>query len=636
MADPAGWRQEGAGDPARPAASSPAPGAGVETWKPGVIASLSRPRKLRPAVETPTTPPRVRTVPFRASVGATLVRFLWWFWAAFLFCAGTLLDAVRRRNTIERRAVRLRETFERLGPTFVKVGQQLSIRADFLPYAYCLQLGKMLDEVTPFPVETAFAIIERVTGQPVSRVFSVFDPEPIGSASLACVYQATLHGGQRVAVKLRRPGVVTKMAADIRALGWLMAFAEFVGVVRPGMTRNITAELKSVFQEELNFRQEARFTDLFKRRARKDKQRQVTAPRVYHEFSDERMIVTEFVTGIFLTEILGAVDRQDDEALAELAQLDIDPREIAKNMHRTFNWEMLESLIFHADPHPANVVVQPGNRLVFIDFGSCGSLTNKARHLWGQLQLHVINENLERLVQVSVSLMEPLPNIDVHQFKKEVEAAYWPWLYAVKAREAEWWERASGQLWMKLLAIAGAHEVPVSLDTVRLFRATFLYDSIIFRLWPRLKQRREYRAYAKGAGKRIRKRLSKGLSERLRRGLLPEDYLGIQEVAEMSREALDRTHRLLDTMDHYFLDTVGKAAYTFSMALRLTRHGIVYFVLSVLGVMAFNLLRGTTVPVTKVAFTVVSHPAFLVLLGVVALIEIRKLLKRLGDVDRLD
>ena len=120
------------------------------------------------------------------------------------------------------RAVRLRRAFERGGPTFAKLAQQLSMRADMLPYAYCAELSKMLDRAAAFPTEKAIAIIERNLGRPLGDVFEVFDPTPIGSASLACVFQAQLKTGERVAVKVRRPGIGPLIAADLRAMDWML------------------------------------------------------------------------------------------------------------------------------------------------------------------------------------------------------------------------------------------------------------------------------------------------------------------------------------------------------------------------------------------------------------------------------
>ena len=141
--------------------------------------------------------------------------------------------SIRGEASIERRAVRLRRAFETGGPTFAKLAQQLSMRADMLPYEYCVELSKMLDQAEAFPTEQAIDIVERSLGRPLADVFEIFDPKPIGSASLSCVYQAQLRTGERVAVKVRRPGIGPLVAADLRACDWLLIIAETLTIIRP-------------------------------------------------------------------------------------------------------------------------------------------------------------------------------------------------------------------------------------------------------------------------------------------------------------------------------------------------------------------------------------------------------------------
>src|SRR5438132_13305817 len=130
-----------------------------------------------------------------------------------------------------------------MGPAAIKVGQQLSVRADFIRHQYCDELNKMLDQVPPFPVEFAIQSVEKAIGKPLGEVFAVFDPVPIGSASLACVYQARLRTGELVAVKVKRPSIGTKLARDLRAISWLCIAAEALGIIRYGLTNNFRQEL---------------------------------------------------------------------------------------------------------------------------------------------------------------------------------------------------------------------------------------------------------------------------------------------------------------------------------------------------------------------------------------------------------
>jgi hypothetical protein len=130
-------------------------------------------------------PSMARDLVFRAGLMATFARLLVWLYASIRFLLGTLTMKLRGRDTIETRAERLRLTLERMGPTFVKLGQQLAMRPDVLPFAYCAEMSKMLDKVPAYPVEQAIATIERSLGKKLGELFAVLDPNPIGSASRA-------------------------------------------------------------------------------------------------------------------------------------------------------------------------------------------------------------------------------------------------------------------------------------------------------------------------------------------------------------------------------------------------------------------------------------------------------------------
>ena len=165
--------------------------------------------------------PLVEPIRFRTSLPRSLRRSFTWIRVLAALLLGNFADRLRRRDTLERRAGRLRAVLERAGGTFVKLGQQAAMRIDLLPWAYCVELSKMLDQMPPFPFEQALAAIERTLGRAWQDVFAVIDPVPVGSASIACVYQAALRDGGQVVVKVRRPGIAEAFMADLKVLDWL-------------------------------------------------------------------------------------------------------------------------------------------------------------------------------------------------------------------------------------------------------------------------------------------------------------------------------------------------------------------------------------------------------------------------------
>jgi ubiquinone biosynthesis protein len=607
---------------------------GPELPMPGELRALPR-RQIPQRRASPKRPKRssVGEVTFQAGRLRTFSRLLIWLFGALRLLSGNLADMLLRRNTVERRAVRLRVVLEGMGPTFIKLGQQLSIRADILPFAYCQELSKMLDKVPPFATELAIERIEAVAGKPLAEIFEVFDPVPIGSASIGCVFQGILPTGEKVAVKVRRPGIGETFAADLRALGWLMDIGEALTVLRPGATRDIRIELKKMLFEELNYLLEGRYTDLFARRSKQKKQDYIGAPRVFFELSGEDVLVTEFVSGMFLWEILGAIDRRDDAALADITAQGYDPVLIAKRMIRAFYWETLENIFFHADPHPANIVVRPDNSLVFIDFGSCGRFSGKIRRAYHRFQQYLSAKDVWGMTESAMSLVEPLPPVDLERLWREVEAFFWDWLYASESENAEWWERATGQMWMKFLGIARRYGIPVNLDTLRMFRATFLYDSIAMRLWNDLDMNGEFKEYVRERGQRVRKSLRRRLRRRIDKGFTKRDYLVIDNLTRLGRQVINRVQRTLDNPNHRFFDVLGKAAFGVSMSLRALILGSGLHLFTVLAIGAVQWVRKKPIHLGQILDTMVSSPIYQAVVVVFVLVALRKALMRLDDLD---
>lgn len=510
--------------------------------------------------------PRARRVYFSPGIIRPIGRLLFWLWGAIRFVSGNMLDVVLRRDTVQRRAVRLRHLFESAGATFAKFGQQLSIRADVLPYAYCAELSRMLDQAPPFPTPEAIAIIKRNLGKPLSEVFEVFDPEPIGSASLSCVYQARLKTGEQVAVKVRRPGIGPLIAADLRALDWLLIAAETLTIIPPGMTRAFRQDLQTILFRELNFRTEGRYTDMFRRRALK-RGDDVIAPRVYFKYCTEEVLVSEFVSGFWIWEIMAAVDSDDQEFLLKLREQGIEPKTLASKLVLIMNREVQEELFFHSDPHPANIVVMPNNKICFIDFGAIGRFSTQSRKTFRELSHHMVTADVGRMVNASLGLAEPLPPMDIDMVRKELEIIYADWVYAQKSRDAEWWERSGAQVWIRFMEIARRYQMPLNFETVQFFRASFSYDAICNRLNKELDFGKEYKTYLRQSAREARRRMQRKIRSRLG-GPTNMDYLEFEQFADMINQFIFQLQRNMEHPVIHFKNVVGKLAYIARLLLR--------------------------------------------------------------------
>lgn len=526
----------------------------------GVLRRLPRRRPLSEIEDAYTSPPMLKTAVFRPGRIKVAGRFVLWLVAVFYWLLARVFDKALRRDTVERQARRLREILERRGGAGIKIGQQLSLRTDILPYAYGVELTKLLDKLAPFPFEYAVGRVERQTGKRLDEIFSAFDPNPVGSASIACVYQAVLKNGEKVAVKVRRPGIGETIVADCQALAWLLKTLEILTLIRPGLSRNFLFEFRTMLVEELDFVQEARYAELFRRRAKKHL-RFATAPRVHFDLSGHDVLVAEFVSGVWISEMIAAVEQNDEATLGHLRQLNINPEVVAKRLIRAHHFNLFENIMFHADPHPANVLVAPGNKLIFIDFGSCGAFTTKELHLWRKFIEYEGREDVGRMAQCALALLEPLPHLDIDELTKKLEAAYWQDLYSLKSKHSKWYERTSARTWISLLKLAHEYEVTLNFNTLRVIRATLLYDTVAARLYSGMDSFREHRKYNKSAGRRARRRVKKSLFRRLAGGLRGTDYQRIEQLADIGDRMIYITQRFMNAPPFRYTMLTAKSVY---------------------------------------------------------------------------
>ncbi len=550
---------------------------------PGLLPPNIR-KRLQGDVMPQVTPAMMRQLTWPAGFFKTSSRLLVYGFAALRWSLEIVWDKLRRMDSLDRRAVRLREAIQRIGGTAVKLGQQMAMRIDLLPYEYTVELSKMLDRMPTFPTEYAIQRLESHLGKPLLEAFAAFDPKPIGSASVACVFQAFLKSGERVAIKIRRPGIGEQFVADCNALGAVLQALEFFTIIRPGLSRNFLFEFRSMLMEELDLTKEARYTELFRRGVRKH-MKNINAPRVYYEFSSEDILVTEFVGGVWMRELIAAVEENDEEALALLRQQGIHPELVASRLLRANQYGVFENVLFHADPHPSNVVIQKDSNLVFIDFGSSGAYTTKERNNWRQLSYYHDQADIGRMVQAALAILEPLPPIDVDEFSKRVELIFWQDLYAFRSKHTEWWERTSAKIWIRFLHLAREYNVPLNLNTLKMIRSTLMYETIAARLYPNVDAYHEHRVYNKAAGKRARQRVHKQVLKFLFKGPSNEAYLTVEQVADMANRTLYLAQRWLDAPPFQFSRLVDKAVYAVSIFLR----GVLTFSVTTLG-LSFALL----------------------------------------------
>ena len=327
---------------------------------------------------------------------------------------GYLLDR-RRSNDDDHdpgRGRRLREMLDELGPTFVKFGQLLSTRPDLVPPDIVAELRKLQDDVTPFPVEAVERTIQEELGLTIERAFTSFDPTPIAAASIGQVHRATLPNGADVVVKVQRPFAPRQIESDLK----LMRSA--ARVVRERVrqldfvdTEEVVDEFARSIRQELDYHQEARNAEAFRRNFASDDR--VAVPRVWWQYTTGRVLTLERLQGVHLRDL--PLETWSDE----------ERRELAYRMTDTWMTMIFRHAFFHGDPHPANIMALDDGRLGLVDFGLAGRLTDEDMARLTRLFVDAATENVEALPRRLSELGVRYPKDREDELRARLEELYY-------------------------------------------------------------------------------------------------------------------------------------------------------------------------------------------------------------------
>ncbi|NEQ96198.1 MAG: AarF/ABC1/UbiB kinase family protein [Cyanothece sp. SIO2G6] len=313
-------------------------------------------------------------------------------------------QAKRRR----RLAVWIRETFLNLGPTFIKLGQLFSTRADLFPAEYVEELTKLQDRVPAFSYEQVQSIVLQDFGRPLPELFSGFDPVPLAAASLGQVHHAQLYSGEEVVVKVQRPGLKRLFTIDLNILKGIARY--FQRHPKWGKGRDwlgIYDECRRILWEEIDYLNEGRNADTFRRNFRSAKW--VNVPRVYWRYASPRVLTMEYMPGIKINHY---------EAL-EAAGLN--RSSLAQMGAEAYLQQLLNDGFFHADPHPGNLAVSAEGALIFYDFGMMGRVQSGTREKLMGVFFGIAQKDAERVVNSLVELGALAPVEDMGPVRRSVQ-----------------------------------------------------------------------------------------------------------------------------------------------------------------------------------------------------------------------
>ncbi|RQD77907.1 MAG: AarF/ABC1/UbiB kinase family protein [Candidatus Syntrophonatronum acetioxidans] len=397
-------------------------------------------------------------------------------------------------------AKRLRLAIEELGTTFIKVGQLLSTRPDLIPKEWTIELSKLQDEVPPFSFMEVREQVETELGHTLEDLFSSIEAEPLASASIGQVHRATLHGGEKVAIKVQRPDIEETIKTDLEILHDLARLLEkHTDWASMYNLRDLVIEFEDILTNELNYLNEGQNMDIFRKNFKGDKRTFV--PEVYWDYTTKRVLTMEYVKAVKLT---------DSE---KLYKMNVDMEKVVTSLCEVVFKQIFMDGVFHGDPHPGNVMVFPDSRIVLLDFGIVGVIDEELKEKFGDLLIAQVSRNNEAILRNFLSLGLAPPDINRRELRQDIERMQHKY-YDMPLSKIK-----LGEVMKEFLEVAFDYNIKLPTEFTLLAKAMIILEGIISRLAPQLSLMEIAEPFGKDLTKRrftydhIKKTLSKNIQE---------------------------------------------------------------------------------------------------------------------------
>ncbi len=308
---------------------------------------------------------------------------------------------------VEPRAEELAADLEKMGPTFIKLGQLLSSRGEFLPPAYLHALERLQDNVAPFAYEEVEKIVSEELGVRLSKAFARFDHEPLAAASLGQVHRASLRDGRPVVVKVQRPGIRQQVVEDLES------FEEIAGVLASRTTLGQRYDIGAMMEEfrktlllELDYRKEAQ--NLVTLGKNLSHFRRIVVPQPVEDYTTSRVITMDYIAGKKIT------------ALSPLTLLEVDGEALAEELFHAYLHQIFVDGFFHADPHPGNVFLTDDHRIALLDLGMVSRIAPRLQERMLQMVLAISEGRSDETADYALKLGEKRDDLEETTFRRKV------------------------------------------------------------------------------------------------------------------------------------------------------------------------------------------------------------------------
>ena len=430
-----------------------------------------------------------------------------------------LSDEATESQAAAPEAAELSKDLEKMGPTFIKLAQLLSTRADLLPAPYLEALSRLQDDVEPFSFKEVEEIVTEELGVRLSKAFARFEAEPVAAASLGQVHRAEMRDGREVVVKVQRPGIREVVLKDLEILEGLAEFLDaHTETGRRYEFGHILGELRKSLLRELDYRQEMRNLLTFNRNFAEF--RRLVVPLPVEDYSTTRVLTMDYIEGKKVT------------ALSPLALMDLDGHELAEDLFHAYLRQILVDGIFHADPHPGNIFLTPDNRVALIDLGMVGRVTTQAQENILQLLLAISEGRGDEAAQLTIKLGEPKESFEKEKFSRQVADL------VTQHQGSNVQEIDAGRVVLEITRISGETGFRLPAEFTLIAKSLLNLDQIVHTLDPDFDPNASIRRHA-----------NEIMSERLRQSLSAGNiYNTLLEAKGLIEKLPARINRLLDAI----------------------------------------------------------------------------------------
>ena len=408
---------------------------------------------------------------------------------------------------------------EQMGPTFIKLAQLLSTRADLLPQPYIDALTRLQDKVEPFPFTEVEGIVATELGVRISKAFSRFDATPIAAASLGQVHRAALRDGREVVVKVQRPGIREEMSKDMDVLSDMSAFLDsHTEAGRKYEFSPFLEEFRKNLLRELDYRLEARNLVVFANNLR-DFDR-IVVPQPVEDYTTSRVLTMDYISGRKIT------------SLSPLAKIDLDGYQLAEHLFQAYLQQILIDGFFHADPHPGNVFLTDDRRVALIDLGMVARIAPRFQDNLIQLLLAISEGKGDEAADRTIKIGEAKPGFDEKTFRRLVADL------VLENQNTQMENIDSGRVVLRITQMAGECNFRLPPEFTMIAKTLLNLDQVVHTLDPKFDPNFAIRNWADVI---MQRRLKKSLSA----GNL---YGTVLELKEFVDKFPSRVNQLVDTL----------------------------------------------------------------------------------------